>query len=116
MVLDFLPYKLSTKPRKRIGWIRYIIFAASLIFVAVLFLAKVGNMERIMFWAFVIGNTVYYAVGIALAYVYKDNRAFCKYICPITRLTRRSKMRSAIAIAEYSTPVIATVEPSRTAI
>lgn len=23
MVLDFLPYKLSTKPRKRIGWIRY---------------------------------------------------------------------------------------------
>ena len=115
MVLDFLPYKLSTKPRKRIGWIRYITFAASLIFVAVLFLAKVGNMERIMFWAFVIGNIVYYAVGIALAYVFKDNRAFCKYICPITRLTRRSKVRSAIAIAEYSTPVIATVEPSRTA-
>ena len=84
MVLDFLPYRVSTKPRKRIGWIRYITFATSLIFVAALFLAKVGNMERIMFRAFVIGNIVYYVVGIALAYVYKDNRAFCKYICPIT--------------------------------
>ncbi|MCI8414179.1 MAG: 4Fe-4S binding protein [Ruminiclostridium sp.] len=27
---------------------------------------------------------VYYVSGIALAYVLKDNRAFCKYLCPIT--------------------------------
>ena len=26
----------------------------------------------------------YYGVGIALACAFKDNRAFCKYICPIT--------------------------------
>lgn len=26
----------------------------------------------------------YYAVGIALVFAFKDNRAFCKYICPIT--------------------------------
>ena len=84
MVLDFLPYKIPKNPRKNIGWIRYITFAASFIFVAALFLAKVGNIERIMFWAFIIGNIVYYAVGIALAFAFKDNRAFCKYICPIT--------------------------------
>lgn len=84
MVLDFLPYKTPQEPRKKIGWIRYITFALSLIFVGALFLAKVGNMERIMFWAFVIGNVLYYAVGILLAYLFKDNRAFCKYICPIT--------------------------------
>jgi polyferredoxin len=84
MVLDFLPYKVPGNPRKKIGWIRYITFAASLIFVAALFLAKVGNIERIMFWAFIVGNVIYYAVGIILAYVFKDNRAFCKYICPIT--------------------------------
>ncbi|MCH5266156.1 MAG: 4Fe-4S dicluster domain-containing protein [Lachnospiraceae bacterium] len=84
MVLDFLPYKIPTQPRKKIGWFRYITFAASLIFVAFLFLAHVGNMERIMFWAFVIGNLLYYAVGIGLAFFFKDNRAFCKYICPIT--------------------------------
>ena len=104
MVLDFLPYKVPDKTsvrspekslerlpektpaqlRKKLGWIRYAVFALSLVFVAALFLAHVGNIERIMFWAFIIGNVLYYAVGIALAFAYKDNRAFCKYICPIT--------------------------------
>ena len=84
MVLDFLPYKVPAQPRKKIGWIRYITFALSLIFVAALFLTKVGNMERIMFWAFMVGNLLYYGVGIALAFAFRDNRAFCKYICPIT--------------------------------
>ncbi len=84
MVLDFLPYKVPKQPRKKLGWIRYITFAAALIFVAALFLARVGNMERIMFWAFVIGNTLYYVIGIILAFAFQDNRAFCKYICPIT--------------------------------
>lgn len=59
-------------------------FAASLIFVASLFLAHVGNIEKIMFRAFIIGNIAYYALGIALAILFKDNRAFCKYICPVT--------------------------------
>ena len=84
MVLDFLPYKVPQKPRANIGFIRYITFAAALIFVSALFLCHVGNLERIMFWSFLIGNIAYYAVGIALAYIYKDNRAFCKYICPVT--------------------------------
>ncbi|WP_308684956.1 4Fe-4S binding protein [Stomatobaculum longum] len=84
MVLDFLPYKQPQQPRKKLAWIRYITFAASFLLVAALFLAKVGNMERIMFWAFLVGNTVYYGIGIALAFVFQDNRAFCKYICPIT--------------------------------
>ena len=84
MVLDFLPYTVPQKLRKKIGWIRYIMFAASLIFVASLFLAHVGNIEQIMFRAFIIGNIAYYGLGIALAILFKDNRAFCKYICPVT--------------------------------
>lgn len=84
MVLDFLPYKAPETPRKKIGWIRYITFAVSLIFVSMLLLAHAGNMERIMFWAFIIGNVSYYAVGVILAFSFKDNRAFCKYICPVT--------------------------------
>ena len=84
MVLDFLPYKTPRSPRKKLGWIRYITFAVSLVFVAALFLSHVGSIERIMFWSFIIGNVLYYAVGIALAFVFKDNRAFCKYICTIT--------------------------------
>ena len=84
MVLDFLPYKVPKQPRKQLGWIRYFTFAAALIFVTTLFLAHVGNIERIMFWAFIIGNILYYTTGIILAFAFRDNRAFCKYICPIT--------------------------------
>ena len=84
MILEFFPYRIPARPRKNIGWIRYIVFAASLLFVSALFLAQVGNMEEIMFRAFLIGNGLYYAVGIILAFAFRDNRAFCKYICPVT--------------------------------
>lgn len=84
MVLDFLPYKTPRNSRKRIGWIRYITFFLSLTFVATLFLTHVNNLERIMFYSFIGGNVLYYGVGITLAFLFKDNRAFCKYICPIT--------------------------------
>ena len=84
MILDFLPYTSPSQPRNKLGWIKYITFTVSLVFVASLFLANVGNIERIMFWAFIVGNLAYYTVGIALAFAFKDNRAFCKYICPIT--------------------------------
>lgn len=84
MVLDFLPYKQPKRERYKFGFVRYITFVLSFIFVASLFLCHVGNLEKIMFYCFVIGNVLYYAIGIGLAYICKDNRAFCKYICPIT--------------------------------
>ncbi len=84
MVLDFLPFKKPSSPRKPLGFIRYIVFAVSLIFVGSLFIFKVVNKEEIMWWSFIVGNIIYYVVGIVLAYKFKDNRAFCKYICPIT--------------------------------
>ena len=84
MILDFLPYKHPNGPRKKIGFIRYITFVLSLTFVVGLFLCHVTNMEQIMFYAFIVGNVLYYVVGIILAFAFKDNRAFCKYICPIT--------------------------------
>ena len=84
MVLDFLPYKKPQAARKKIGFIRYITFAFSFSFVVLLFLNHVENMEKIMFIAFIVGNILYYIVGIILAFRLKDNRAFCKYICPVT--------------------------------
>ena len=98
MVLDFLPYKVPKQPRRQLGWIRYITFAAALIFVAALFLAHVGNIERIMFWAFIIGNILYYAIGSILAFAFQDNRAFCKYICPITIFLKPMSYFSLIRI------------------
>ena len=33
---------------------------------------------------FLAGNVLYYIAGITLAFIFKDNRAFCKYLCPVT--------------------------------
>ncbi len=84
MILDLLPYKTPEKPRKNIGFIRYIVFIVALLFVGALFLLGVRDLPSILFWNFLIGNALYYAVGIALAFALRDNRAFCKYVCPIT--------------------------------
>ncbi len=98
-VLDLLPYKIPRGKRRSWGFLRYIMFALSFIFVAALFLAHVGNMERIMFYSFLIGNSIYYAVGIALAFVCKDNRAFCKYLCPITVFLKPMSYFSLVRVA-----------------
>lgn len=83
MVLDLLPWKIPAGPRRKWGFVRYLVFAGSLLFVGALFVLHAPGLERIMFWSFLIGNAVYYALGIALAAALKDNRAFCKYVCPV---------------------------------
>ena len=98
MILDLLPYKIPQQPRKKWGWIRYVTFVLSFIFVSGLFLAQVKNMEQIMFWLFLIGNSLYYIVGIFLAFALKDNRAFCKYICPITVFLKPASYFSLLRI------------------
>lgn len=98
MILDLFPYKIPQQPRKKWGWIRYITFVLSFIFVSGLFLAQVKNMEQIMFWLFLIGNILYYIVGIFLAFALKDNRAFCKYICPITVFLKPASYFSLLRI------------------
>ncbi len=82
MVLDLLPFK-TPSAQKRWGFIRYLTFSASLVFVGGLFLLKIPGIERIIWLSFIVGNILYYAVGIFLAYLCKDNRAFCKYVCPV---------------------------------
>ena len=92
MALDLLPYKTLRQDardaqelrKKRLGYIRYLVFLTSLLFVGALFVFHVPNLERVMLYSFLIGNALYYGTGILLAFLLKDNRAFCKYICPIT--------------------------------
>lgn len=98
MILDLLPYKVPKEPRKKIGYIRYITFTISLIFVVPLFIFKVPSLEDIMFYAFIIGNIIYYALGVFLAVLLKDNRAFCKYICPITIFLKPASYFSVMRI------------------
>ena len=98
MILDLLPYKVPKEKRKKLGFIRYITFSLSFIFVAILFIFKFDNLSNIMFWAFIIGNVIYYITGISLAFIFKDNRAFCKYICPITIFLKPASYFSLIRV------------------
>lgn len=96
MVLDLLPF---TRPAGRLapkyGWLRYLHLALSIGVVVVLiyvfrFTEGASGSTAVM-W-FIIGNLLYYAAGIGLAYALKDNRAFCKYLCPVSvplKLTSR---------------------------
>lgn len=99
MVLDFLPYRIPQNSRNK-KWekLRYVTFGISLVFVASLFLLQVGHLERIMFWSFVIGNILYYVIGIILAFLFKDNRAFCKYLCPITVFLKPASYFSLVRV------------------
>ena len=98
MILDLLPYKVPQTERKKIGYIRYITFGVSLIFVSLLFIFKVNDIEYIMFLSFIIGNVLYYLIAILLAFLFKDNRAFCKYICPITVFLKPASYFSVMRI------------------
>ena len=85
MVLDFLPYKTPQSPRReRLGWLRLGMFILSFLYFVVLSLQYPSALENLMYISFIVGNILYYAAGIALAFVFRDNRAFCKYLCPIT--------------------------------
>ncbi|MEW5816513.1 MAG: 4Fe-4S dicluster domain-containing protein [Spirochaetota bacterium] len=103
-VLDLLPWKKSPG---RWGHLRYLHFALGLVLVAgLVFLIgyTVESQHGIVIydaaiqvttphyqnpflipemWWFLIGNVLYFGLGIALAVVLRDNRAFCKYVCPI---------------------------------
>lgn len=96
MVLDLLPFR---RPRGRLpvrwGWLRYAHFGLSLELVASLWFGfgyRLGAAGATALTWFIIGNGLYYATGIILAYALKDNRAFCKYLCPVSvplKLTTR---------------------------
>ena len=88
MVLDLLPFK---RPSGRIpgrwGWLRYLHFGLSLTLVFLLVFVvgfRDGATGTTAVTWFIVGNLAYYAAGIVLAYTLKDNRAFCKYLCPVS--------------------------------
>jgi polyferredoxin len=93
MILDLLPYKRNKAGRLPRQWeyLRIVHFALSLGLVLVLWFGYGYRVESPIFapmmWLLV-GNVLYYSIGIALAFALKDNRAFCKYVCPIPVLQK----------------------------
>ena len=102
MILDLLPYKRSSgRIPGKWGGSRYIHFILSL---GIVFLLWFGCGYRVesrgiteLYWLLA-GNAIYYATGIILAFWLKDNRAFCKYVCPITTILKITSRFSLLKI------------------
>lgn len=103
MVLDFLPYKRNKRGRldRKWGYLRYVHFALSL-GVVVLWFGLGYRVEKHsvtqLYWLLG-GNLFYFASSITLAYLLKDNRAFCKYVCPIPTLLKIPSRFALLKIA-----------------
>jgi polyferredoxin len=107
MVLDLLPFGRSGgRLPGRWGYLRYLHFAISLGMVLLLWFGF-GYGEAVtgrtaVYW-FLAGNALYYLTGILLAFALKDNRAFCKYLCPVSvplKLTARFSLLKVKGEAE----------------
>ncbi len=101
MVLDLLPFDKSkgwiNGPWK---WVRYAHFALSLGLVATLvFIFHYRPWGRAPVYWMLAGNLLYYFSGILLAFLLNDNRAFCKYLCPVPVLM---KLSSRFALLKVS--------------
>ncbi|WP_051697955.1 4Fe-4S binding protein [Prevotella sp. 10(H)] len=107
-VLDVLPWKYNKQKRSEKLWkVRYVYFFLTTAIVFILFFAfdydlsdtvvrleigETATFPGVMsamvqipeLWWFLGGNLLYYSIGIILAVALKDNRAFCKYICPVS--------------------------------
>jgi len=104
MILDLFPYKRSEgRLSKKFGWIRYLHFVLSIGLVLILWFGFNYSISREkwditgMYW-FLGGNLLYYAIGISLVLMLKDNRAFCKYVCPVSVILKLSGSLSLLRI------------------
>ena len=104
MVLDYLPFPRNKTGRLAMRWgnLRYVHFAISLGLVLSLWFG-VGyqvqaNSVNELYWL-AVGNVFYFAIAITLAFALKDNRAFCKYVCPITTFLKASSRFALLKIS-----------------
>lgn len=107
MVFELLPFKESRGFNNKLKYLKYIHFALSLVLVAVLvfvFKYYIHDLKNTtdgtlaaLYW-FITGNILYYLSGIVLAFILKDNRAFCKYLCPVSLFLKFANIFSVLRI------------------
>ncbi|MFH0785078.1 MAG: 4Fe-4S binding protein, partial [Pseudomonadota bacterium] len=122
-VLDLLPWKKSPgRMPVYWGYFRYLHFLMVALIVTVLVkhfnygladtlgivkIKEIDSMNLTVYssmwhipelWWFLVGNIGYYGLGILLAFSNHDNRAFCKYFCPIVGFFKIGSRFSIIKI------------------
>ena len=104
-ILEWLP--ISSKNKKAVDPkyknLRFIVLFISLAIPAYLVFVLNYDVRRNyifqqeMLWMYT-GNLLYYLIGIPLAFILKDKRAFCKYVCPVSLVMIPGSKLSAINI------------------
>lgn len=102
-ILDLLPWKKPKEGRiPYLSYFRYLHFLGSLSLVLYVMFKLKNAPEpeslRELYW-FLIGNLFYYLIGFLLAFFLKDNRAICKYLCPIPVLQKVGSRFSLLKIS-----------------
>ena len=95
MILDILPFTRNKKGRLSSRWekLRYAHFGLSIALVLALWFYygyRPHHASTTELMWLITGNTFYFSSGIFLAFLLKDNRAFCKYLCPIPTILKIS--------------------------
>jgi len=104
MILDFLPFPRNKRGRLPTRWgnLRYVHFALSLGLILALWFGlgyRIQSESITELYWLIGGNALYYAIAITLAFTLKDNRAFCKYVCPITTILKVPSRFALLKIA-----------------
>jgi len=103
MAIDFLPYKRNKTGRLTEKWelLRVLHFGFSLLLVFLFWFVyqyrPIPMSKSELAWL-VAGNTFYFSSAFILAFMLKDNRAFCKYLCPITVILKITSRFSFLKI------------------
>jgi ferredoxin-type protein NapH len=104
MVLDLLPFQRSPgRVSERWEWLRVAHFGTSFLLMAVLW-AAFAYGDRLFYGSptglawMLAGNGLYYGAAVGMAFAMRDNRAFCKYLCPVTVFLKATSRFSILKI------------------
>ncbi len=102
-VLEWLPIEKGEKIPSNLKHLRWIALIISLALPIILvFFLNYNVFENYLYkmemtWMF-IGNGIYYAIAIPLAFILKDRRAFCKVVCPVSLVMKPTSALSLIKV------------------
>ncbi len=102
-VLEWLPIKKEGVIDERLKRVRYLALLISILLPLVLvFLLNydVRNdyLDKSELSWMIVGNLIYYALAIPMAFIFKDKRAFCKIACPVSLIMKIPTKFSLIKI------------------
>ena len=110
MVLERLPVGKGSGRRKGV-WVWTPLVGVAVSFAAAVLFALVldsqpggarGHIRGNSFWPIAAGVAVYYVAAIALALALRDQRAFCKYLCPTGFILRWTSRRALLHVSAHA--------------